>query len=110
MELRRPLSNAAAAAVVVTALAWLMPPAPASGGPAAASVGGSVAAAQTTGGFVDIDLTAHEAQDYCQGLGTNLATISSAETNDLVADLCADSSDVLCYTGLNDEAQEGVLA
>lgn len=59
----------------------------------------------------DHKVNAVQAQAFCEGLDTNLATITSEAENDKVARLCAStddaSTDWLCWIGLHDSQTEG---
>ncbi len=59
--------------------------------------------------LVDTPMNSNDAQAHCESLGTNLATITNYADNDVVADLCEESSDLLCHIGINDLDSEGVL-
>lgn len=58
--------------------------------------------------LIDQKKSASDARDYCLSYGSDLASISSAEENTEVANLCGSAANgVLCWIGLSDAAQEG---
>lgn len=60
--------------------------------------------------LVDQKKTFSEARAYCQAFGLDLASITSEEENDAVAQRCEDATNgIMCWIGLSDAASEGSL-
>lgn len=55
----------------------------------------------------DIDMTWHEAKEYCESLGGHLATITSQAEQDFINELIGPLSKDIYWLGGTDESQEG---